>query len=60
MDDNNEPLTFALEMIKTNRDNIILSDLQVISMDEYLDLLNLNIKSNEKRNSTSTNSISRK
>lgn len=46
MDDNKQPLTFALELIKNNSRHIILSDLQLISMDEYLDLLNLNKKLN--------------
>lgn len=59
IDDNNQPVTFALEMIKTHSPHIILSDIKLVSMDEYLDLLNLNIKSNEKRKSKGTNSISR-
>tara|TARA_R110002012_G_C11642643_1_gene610795 strand:+ start:852 stop:1208 length:357 start_codon:yes stop_codon:yes gene_type:complete len=46
MDDYNEPVTFALEIIKDEQKNIILSDIKMVSMDEYLDLLNLNIKSN--------------
>ncbi len=53
MDDNNNPITFALEMIRTNSPYIILSDLKLVSMDEYLDLLNLNLKSNETRKSQS-------
>lgn len=53
IDDNNRPVTFALEMIRTNSPHIILSDLKLISMDEYLDLLNLNLKSNETRKSQS-------
>jgi|TARA_R110000824_G_scaffold31328_1_gene102022 hypothetical protein len=48
IDDNNNPVTFAVEVIKTTDPNITLSDIQLIEMDEYLDLLNLNlnIKSN--------------
>tara|TARA_R110002020_G_scaffold429296_5_gene638830 strand:+ start:108 stop:485 length:378 start_codon:yes stop_codon:yes gene_type:complete len=55
IDDNNEPITFALEMIRTESPYVILSDVQLIDMDEYLDLrnLNLNIKSNESFKSTS-------
>lgn len=53
IDDNNNPITFALEVIKTADPHITLSDIQLIEMDEYLDLLNLNsnlnIQSNEKR-----------
>lgn len=45
IDDDNTPITFALEMLKI-KDVIILSDIQLVSMDEYLDLLNLNLKSN--------------
>ena len=44
--DNKEPITFALEIIKSNESNIMLSDLEIIDMDEYLDLLNLNKKTN--------------
>jgi len=53
--DDNDPITFALEIIKDESKYIILSDVQLISMDEYLDLLNLklNIKSNERRKSNS-------
>jgi len=46
INDNQEPITFIVEIIKDNSPNIILSDLQLISMDEYLDLLNLKLKSN--------------
>tara|TARA_R110000751_G_scaffold158395_2_gene264011 strand:- start:629 stop:1000 length:372 start_codon:yes stop_codon:yes gene_type:complete len=55
IDDDNNPITFALEIIKDDSEYIILSDVQLISMDEYLDLLNLklNIKSNDKRESKS-------
>tara|TARA_B100000780_G_scaffold279102_1_gene255589 strand:- start:2071 stop:2403 length:333 start_codon:yes stop_codon:yes gene_type:complete len=44
MDDDNEPITFALEMIRDESEFIVLSDLQLISMNEYLDLMNLNCK----------------
>tara|TARA_R110000803_G_scaffold29271_1_gene66960 strand:- start:93 stop:431 length:339 start_codon:yes stop_codon:yes gene_type:complete len=52
VDDDNNPITFALEIIKDGSTYIILSDVQLIDMDEYLDLLNLklNIKSNGIRN----------
>jgi hypothetical protein len=53
VDDDENLITFALEIIKDESEYIILSDVQLISMDEYLDLLNLklNIKSNEGRKS---------
>lgn len=53
VDDDNDPITFALEIIKDDSEYIILSDVKLIPMDEYLDLLNLklNIKSNERRKS---------
>lgn len=46
----NNPITFALELIKQKGLVISLTNLIFISMDEYLDLINLNcyIKSNEK------------
>ena len=55
VDDDDRPITFALEIIKDDSKYIILSDVQLISMDEYLDLLNLklNIKSNGIRKSKS-------
>ena len=45
-----QPVPFALEIVRTVGDNPILSDIELISMDEYLDLMNLNlyIKSNER------------
>lgn len=52
IDDDNTPITFALEMLRIE-DVIILSDIKLVDMDEYLDLLNLNIKSNESRKSKS-------
>lgn len=55
IDDDDNPITFALEIIKNSSKYTILSDVQLIPMDEYLDLLNLklNIKSNERRKSNS-------
>ena len=41
MDDDNEPITFGLEIIRNESEFIVLSDLKLISMDEYLDLMNL-------------------
>jgi CheY-like chemotaxis protein len=46
VDNDDEPITFALEIIKDQEKNIILSDIKMVSMDEYLDLINLNKKSN--------------
>ena len=48
IDDDGDPVTFALEVlkIKEQEDVIVLSDIQLVSMDEYLDLLNLNKKLN--------------
>jgi len=61
VDDDDVPITFALEVIKDDSKYIILADVQLISMDEYLDLLNLklNIKSNESRKSKSIKKNSR-
>ena len=61
VDDDNDPITFALEIINNDSTHIILSDVKLISMDEYLDLLNLklNIKSNEPRKSKSIKKYSR-
>jgi len=42
MDDNDNPLTFALEIVKDESSVLVLSDIKEVSMDEYLDLLNLN------------------
>jgi|TARA_R110002020_G_scaffold164988_3_gene352193 hypothetical protein len=46
---NNKPYPFALEIIKEEGFMTILSNLIMISLDDYLDLINLNtyIKSNE-------------
>ena len=46
MNNNNEPITFALEIIKSKDFNVMLSDLELVNMDEYLDLINLNKKTN--------------
>tara|TARA_B100001248_G_C27295472_1_gene414601 strand:+ start:297 stop:668 length:372 start_codon:yes stop_codon:yes gene_type:complete len=45
----NRPVTFALELVKQKGLLVSLTNLIFISMDEYLDLINLNcyIKSNE-------------
>ena len=44
------PVCFAVEIMKTSGMLLTLTDLILISMDDYLDLINLNlhIKSNEK------------
>ena len=44
-----KPITFALEVVKIELENMTFTDITPISMDEYLDLRNLNlyIKSNE-------------
>ena len=49
IDDDNNPVTFVLEIIKDYSPYIILSDIQLVAMDEYLDLLNLNKKLNDGR-----------
>ena len=51
-----KPITFALEVIKIELEYMILTDITSISMDEYLDLMNLNlyIKSNEFRKNKQT------
>ncbi len=50
-DDDDNPITFALEIIKEEGSHPTLTDIKIISMDEYLDLYNLNliIKNGEKR-----------
>jgi|TARA_R100000479_G_C6391846_1_gene205479 predicted transcriptional regulator len=48
IDDDDNPVTFVLEIIKDFSPNIILSDIQLIEMDEYLDLINLNKKLNDR------------
>ena len=49
VDDDNNPVTFVVEIIKDSSPHTILSDLKLIDMDEYLDLINLNKKLNGKR-----------
>ena len=36
-------ITFAIELVKLEDDFILLTDIKLISMDEYLDLINLNL-----------------
>jgi hypothetical protein len=54
--DDNEPITFAVEIIKDHSSNPILSDLKFIDMDEYLDLLNLKLNERRKSNSNKKHS----
>ena len=51
------PVTFAVELLKSSGMLLTLTDLTLIPMDEYLDLMNLNayIKSNEKNQTPYTN-----
>ena len=58
VDNDDEPITFALEIIKDQEKNIILSDIKMVSMDEYLDLINLNKKSNGIRKSKGSKELS--
>ncbi|QDP54087.1 MAG: hypothetical protein GOVbin1629_23 [Prokaryotic dsDNA virus sp.] len=53
MDADQNPITFAIEVYKDRKGKLILSDVKQISMDEYLDLMNLNqiLKPNETRKS---------
>lgn len=37
-----EDIPFSIKFIKIDTETILLSDIQLISMDEYLDLINLN------------------
>ena len=37
-----DPITFALEIVSDNKGSTTLTDVSLISMDEYLDLINLN------------------
>jgi len=50
-EDTANPVTFTLEIIKEEGSHPTLTDIKSISMDEYLDLYNLNliIKNGEKR-----------
>ena len=41
IDDNKEPITFGLEINRSKTKFIVLTDLKLIPMDEYLDLMNL-------------------
>jgi len=41
VDDDNDTLTFAVEIIKNDSEFIILSDLIFIPMDDYLDLIHI-------------------
>tara|TARA_R110000751_G_scaffold115549_1_gene214939 strand:- start:190 stop:531 length:342 start_codon:yes stop_codon:yes gene_type:complete len=43
MDKYNRPITFIIEVVQPDEYDPILSDLQLIPMDEYLDLMNLNL-----------------
>lgn len=43
MDKDNHPVTFAIEVIQPDEYDPILSDLQLVPMDEYLDLMNLDL-----------------
>jgi hypothetical protein len=54
VDDDNNPVTFVVEIIKDSSPHTILSDLKLIEMDEYLDLINLNKKLNGKRKNKSS------
>jgi len=51
MCDDNEPVTFIVEIIKDHSSNPILADLKLIEMDEYLDLMNLKLNEPRKNNS---------
>jgi hypothetical protein len=48
-DKHKNPITFAVEMVVTEDEKIALSDVSLISMDEYLDLINLKLNINELR-----------
>ena len=54
------PVTFAVEVVKTKGEYMKFTDIAPITMDEYLDLINLNlyIKSNERTKSKSIKSYS--
>ena len=55
---NEEPVPFAIEVIQLDEaDFLILSDIKLIEMDEFLDLINLNLyikKDDERTQSRST------
>ena len=42
-EEDNTPVTFAIEVINIDDETILFSDIKLISMDEYLDLINLNL-----------------
>jgi len=48
-DRQDNPITFAVEMVVTEDNKLALSDVSLISMDEYLDLINLKLNINELR-----------
>jgi len=52
-----KPITFAVEVVKVESEYMKFTDISSISMDEYLDLMNLNlyIKSNESKNKQTKN-----
>lgn len=56
IDGKNEPITYAIEIIKTQSEPVIFSDISLISMDDYLDLMNMNLtielNGNENNNTT--------
>ena len=56
----NVPVTFAIEIVKAGSEYMTFTDISEITMDEYLDLMNLNlyIKSNECIKSKSIKSYS--
>lgn len=45
-DKHDNPVTFAVEMVVTEDNKLALSDVSLISMDEYLDLINLKLNIN--------------
>tara|TARA_Y100000004_G_scaffold197327_1_gene271154 strand:+ start:9809 stop:10195 length:387 start_codon:yes stop_codon:yes gene_type:complete len=60
--DNNKPYPFVVECLKTADTPLIFTDLKFISLNEYLDFINLNsyIKSNDKSKSKQRNIYSGK
>tara|TARA_B100001093_G_C26850707_1_gene1024992 strand:+ start:2647 stop:3015 length:369 start_codon:yes stop_codon:yes gene_type:complete len=53
----NQPITFALEIMKVKYRHLTFTDINLITMDEYLDLIleNSYIKSNENNTKTKSN-----
>tara|TARA_R110000787_G_scaffold3543_6_gene13867 strand:- start:7910 stop:8245 length:336 start_codon:yes stop_codon:yes gene_type:complete len=45
-----EPITFAVEVVKTQSEYMRFTDIKEISIDEYLDLMNLNLYIKSKPN----------